>query len=128
MPIAASIYLSIYALLIIANGIYSLYGKSPLKGWMLLYEIASGAFIIFMAAAFWSPTLKTWPGLGCVVALLFVILLDMRFTISGTPQELGIEEAELSEMEVDAVKGLSLAFAAPAYLMGMLLSADIIAR
>ena len=128
MPTIVSIYLALYLLLIAANSIYCLYGKAKIKVWMLVYEILSGAFIIFMAAAYWIPMLKPWPGIGCAVAFLIVLLLDMRFTIAGTPQELGIEELEMGDLEVDMIKGLSLVFAAPAYIMGMLLSVELTTR
>ena len=126
MHLAFTIYLSIYAILIIANSIYCLYGKAPLKGWMLVYEILSGSLIIFMAAAYLNPHLKMWTNLGCVIAFIIVIILDMRFTIWGTPKDLGLDDIELAETEIDAAKGLSLLFASPAYILGLLLSTEII--
>lgn len=128
MPAVAAIYLCVYALLVGANCLYSFYGKSPVKGWMLAYESFSGAFIVFMACAFWLPGLRQWTGLGCVLTLAAVVLLDIRFSLSFEAKELGLSEEELDAKELDVLKGLSIAFAAPAYLMCLLLAADILMR
>jgi len=129
MSIIAIIYLSLLAFLILANVFYfvAARGKGGLKPLVMAYELLSGVFLVFMAAAYCLPWLREWTGLSSALAFAFVVGFDMRYSVWGSGEELGIPKGELSDAELELAKALSLAFAAPAYVMGLLLSLQIAA-
>ena len=124
MPLLVSIYLGLYLLLTLANGIYCLAGGIKVKTPMMVYEIVSGFLVVLMAASLWVASLNSWVGIGASLALLLVVGIDMRLTIWGDADDLGVPTEEVGNIELDVIKGISLAFAAPAYVMALMLAVD----
>ncbi len=126
MPIPAAIYLSILGFLILANVFYYFMFKGGMKPLVIVYELLSGSFMVFMAAAYWIPWLQGWLGAPSALAFGIVVGFDLHFSIWGKPEDIGLPQGELSESEIELAKALSLAFAAPAYVMGLLLSVQLL--
>jgi hypothetical protein len=119
MPLLMKLYLMIFASLLVMNIIYWI--KHPgFKVWVLLYEILSAMYMMVLIIAYWSPDLQELFSIGNIIPFIAILLVDFYFSVWGRPKELGIDQPEVTEGELEMAKAISVVFAAPAYITGIL--------
>ncbi len=115
-------YACIYLLILFSNIYYWIKYKGSLA--MLLYELLSGAYMVFLIFVYFSD-IKDRICVLWVLPAIGIILFDFYMSIWGdirkfTPKTLPIEDKELEFARI-----LSVIFAAPAYIICILLLVEI---
>ena len=115
-------YACIYLLILLSNIYYWIKYKGSLA--MLLYELLSGAYMVFLIFVYFSD-IKDRICVLWVLPAIGIILFDFYMSIWGdirkfTPKTLPIEDKELEFARI-----LSVIFAAPAYIICILLLVEI---
>ncbi|MFA6104481.1 MAG: hypothetical protein WCV67_17785 [Victivallaceae bacterium] len=115
-------YACIYLLILFSNIYYWIKYKGSLA--MLLYELLSGAYMVFLIFVYFSPDIKEQISVPAVLPVIGVIMFDFYMSIWGdirkfTPKSLPVEDKELEFARI-----LSVIFAAPAYIVCLLLLID----
>ena len=115
-------YACIYLLILFSNIYYWIKYKGSLA--MLLYELLSGAYMVFLIFVYFSD-IKDRLCVLWVLPAIGIILFDFYMSIWGdirkfTPKTLPIEDKELEFARI-----LSVIFAAPAYIICILLLVEI---
>jgi len=118
-------YACIYLLILLSNIYYWIKYKGSLA--MLLYELLSGAYMVFLIFVYFSD-IKDRICVLWVLPAIGIILFDFYMSIWGdirkfTPKELPIEDKELEFARI-----LSVIFAAPAYIVCILLLIEICSK
>lgn len=119
-------YLTLFVVFLVSNLMALL--KCRARAWFVAYEFFSGFFLLAMAAGYWIPAFGAHFGMVSVAALAAVLAFDFVFTVWFDPRQVGVPIPELSAGEMEAAKAVSILFVAPAYIMGMLLAAQVVRR
>ena len=82
----------------------------------------------FLIYAYWTPSILQNLSILNLLALPFIIGIDFYLTIWGKEEELGIKIAEMTKKEFETAKNVSILFAAPAYITGLLLACYIVTK
>ena len=124
MPWWMQIYTILFILVVISNLIFQL--KLKIRKFILLYEFFSAGYMVFLIYAYWTPSIMHNISILNLFALPFIIGVDFYLTIWGKEEELGIKIPEMTKKEFETAKTVSILFAAPAYITGLLLAGRII--
>ncbi len=125
MPVLIKFYICIYLIFTISNLGYWLYSRGKL--WIILYDFTSGLTLTIFMIAYYRPVLKDKLTVYHVLFFLFVIGFEFYMSTWGKPEKMGIDmPEELGENELETAKSVSILFSAPAYIIGGLLSYEII--
>ncbi len=124
MPWWMQVYTILFIIVLISNLIFQL--KHKTKKFILLYEFFSAGYMVFLIYAYWTPTLLHNFSILNLIALPFVIGFDFYLTMWGNEEQLGINIHGMSKNEFEAAKTVSIVFASPAYITGILLTCHVI--
>jgi hypothetical protein len=124
MPWWMQIYTILFILVVISNLIFQI--KLKTRIFILLYEFFSAGYMVFLIYAYWTPTMLHNMNILYLLALPFIIGVDFYLTIWGKEEELGIKIPEMSKNEFEVAKTVSIIFASPAYITGILLAGNLI--
>ena len=124
MPWLVVAYLTLFVVFLVTNLLALL--KCRAEAWFVAYEFFSGVFLLAMAAAYWAPAFGAHFGVASVAALAAVLAFDFVFTVWFDPRQVGVPIPELSGGEMEAAKAVSILFVAPAYIMCVLLAAQVV--
>jgi hypothetical protein len=124
MPWWMQVYTILFILVVISNLIFQL--KLKIRKFILLYEFFSAGYMIFLIYVYWTPSIMNNISILNLFALPFIIGVDFYLTIWGKEEELGIKIPEMTKKEFETAKTVSILFAAPAYITGLLLACHVI--
>jgi hypothetical protein len=124
MPLWMEIYVLLFIVLVLSNIVFHF--KHKVKIVFFLYETFSAIYMILLIIIYWTPELSYLFGFVNIIALLLIISVDFYFTIWGTPEDIGLDIPKMSNKEQEIAKIISILFASPAYIIGLLLSIKFI--
>lgn len=99
--------------------------KYKMKVVFFIYEIFSAIYMILVMIAYWNPLVIGKLNLFSILPLIFILVIDIYFSIWGKPEDLGLKIPGLSKHEQEMAKVISILFTAPAYIVGLLLAFEI---
>lgn len=116
-------YACIYLLILFSNIYYWIKYKGNLA--ILLYELLSGTYMACLIFIYFSPELQNDISALAVFPVTGIILFDFYMSVWGdirkfTPKSLPVEDKELEFARI-----VSVIFAAPAYVVSLLLLIEI---
>lgn len=119
-------YACIYLLILLSNIYYWIKYKGSLP--VLLYELLSGTYMVCLIFIYFSPEIQDNIPALAVFPVTGIILFDFYMSIWGdirkfTPKSLPVEDKELEFARI-----ISVIFAAPAYIVSLLLLIEICAK
>ena len=124
MPWWMQVYTILFIIVVISNLIFQI--KLKTKKHILFYELLSAGYMVFLIYTYWTPSILHNISALNLLALPFIIGVDFYLTMWGKPEELGIKLAEMTKKEFETAKTVSILFAAPAYITGILLACYVI--
>ena len=124
MPWWMKIYTVLFIIIIISNLAFQFKLKG--KKIVMVYEFFSAVYMVFLIVAYWSPSMIIDFNPYYLTALPFILGVDFYLTLWGKEEELGIKMPEMSHKEFETAKVISIVFAAPAYITGLLLACHIL--
>ncbi|MCP4180388.1 MAG: hypothetical protein GY756_21715 [bacterium] len=83
--------------------------------------------MIYIIIIYWTPEISYLFNFLNIIALILIISVDFYFTIWGNPEDLGLNMPKISKKEQEIAKIIAIVFASPAYVIGLLLSINLIA-
>jgi hypothetical protein len=120
MPWWMVLYTIAFGLLAFFNICYLIYVKS--KVFVFVYDLLAGAFLFCMMISYWLPLFREHLNLLIIPVFVLIIAIDLRITVYGDIQALGIDiPEEMTEDDMEIAGAVSLLFSAPAYIMSGLL-------
>ena len=126
MPFLITVYISLYALILIFNVMFHI--KHKAKFLILLYEIFSTLFLLYIIIAYWTPSLLSKLDYTSACAIIAIVIVDFYYSIWGKIEDIGfkkVPEIEIKSHDINNAKALSLIFAAPAYIISFLVLCNI---
>lgn len=128
--------MAFFALILLVNSSFWVLFKQ--KTILVVYQLSAGLYMLFIIIAYWSPFLRENLSLVNIPALLAVICVDFYFSmrkeknvdIQQIMPDLDEDTARIARQfsVVEIAKAVPIFIAAPGYLIGALLSLDIIRR
>jgi hypothetical protein len=91
-----------------------------------VYEIFSAIYMIFVMIAYWTPLIIEKLNFVSIIPLIFILVIDIYFSIWGKVEDLGLKIPGLSAHEQETAKIISILFTSPAYIVGLLLAFELI--
>ena len=119
-------YACIYLLILFSNIYYWLKYQGSLS--MLLYELLSGAYMVFLIFAYFTPELSNKMPVLAVLPVTGIILFDFYMSVWGDIRKFAPKNLPVENHELEFARILSVIFAAPAYIVGVLLLTDLCAK
>ena len=116
-------YACIYLLILFSNIYYWIKYKGSLA--MLLYELLSGAYMVFLIFVYFSPDIKDRISALCVFPAAGIILFDFYMSIWGDIRKFAPKSPPIEDRELEFARIISVIFAAPAYIACSLLLLEI---
>jgi len=116
-------YACIYMLLLFANIHYWIKYKGSFM--LLLYELLSGFYMVFLIFACFTPEIKSALPIWAVLPVIGVILFDFYMSVLGNIRKFTPKNMTVSDRELEYAQMLSVIFAAPAYIIAILLLVDL---
>lgn len=124
MPFFIKIYIAIFILLLISNIFF--HSKFKMKILFLIYEIFSAIYLIALIIFYWNPLLLEKLNTMNIVPLFLIICVDIYFTTIGSIKELGLNLPDIPAKSQETAKVISILFNAPAYVIGLMASLEIL--
>ncbi len=133
MPWWMVIYITCFGIIVFANIIYWLMVKQ--KFLLTFYELSAGLYMIFMILAYWVPFLRDRLSLLNIPAVIAIISLNFYFTVFRKKIDIKdlIPEIDDARAEIarrfsvtEMAKAFSVALAAPGYIIGAILSVELL--
>ena len=115
-------YACIYLFILFSNIYYWIKYKGSLA--MLLYELLSGAYMVFLIFVYFSPDIKEQISVPAVLPVIGVIMFDFYMSIWGDIRKFTPKSLPVGDKELEFARILSVIFAAPAYIVCLLLLID----
>lgn len=91
-----------------------------------IYEIFSAIYMILVMVVYWNPLILERLNLVSIIPLVFILAVDIYFSIWGKVEDLGLKIPGLSIHEQETAKVISILFTAPAYIVGLLLAFELV--
>ncbi len=113
------IYILLFVALFVSNLIFHF--KYEMKRVFLFYEILSAIYMILVMVAYWNPYVLAKMNFVSVIPLMFILAVDIYFSVWGKIEDLGLKISSLSKHEQETAKIISILFTSPAYIVGLLL-------
>jgi len=109
-------YVVIFCILLIGNAVF--WVKHRGKLWVLLYEIASGTYLIYCVLVFLYPEILNFTTRWPLAAIPAVLAFECYYSIWGDTEDLLPDDSEqMTATELEFAKGFSVLLAAPAYII-----------
>jgi len=124
MPFFIKIYIVIFILLLVSNIFF--HSKFKMKILFLIYEIFSAIYMIALIIFYWNPLLLEKLNTINIVPLFLIICVDIYFTTIGSIKELGLNLPNIPAKSQETAKVISILFNAPAYVIGLMASLEIL--
>lgn len=120
MPWWASLYLVIYAFLVVGNIAFAV--NAGVRRIFICYDILAGVYMIWLFIACWSPMFRAPLSIFCAIPFAAVMVFEFYFSVWGSPADLGLEDMrlEISRPQEEFAKVAALLFSAPAYFAGFI--------
>lgn len=119
------IYIVFFVLILISN-IY-LQIKFKAKKIILIYEILSTCYLLFLILGYWIPEIMKVLSIYNVIPFAIILLVDFYFSLWGKPEDIGMKEKlDISKKEMEQAKAISLILASPAYIISILVLMNLI--
>lgn len=126
MPLWIQIYILIFSIMFITNIIHQI--KNKIRFLLLLYEVLSAVYLISLLFVYWVPYISSMLNLFIIIPLIFVIGTDICLTSDDNLKKFGLTAPNITHKEFEIVKAFSLIFAAPCYIVGILISCKLICQ
>jgi len=124
MPFFFKIYTALFILLLVSNIIF--HSKFKMKIIFLVYEIFSALYMLGMIFVYWNPLLLEKLQPIAIIPLFLILCIDIYFTTIGSIKELGIDIPDIPLKSQETAKIISILFNAPAYIVAILASFEIL--
>lgn len=124
MPLLIKIYIAVFILLLISNIVF--HSKFKMKFLFLVYEILSALYMLALIVIYFNPLIMEELSVTSIVPLLLILCVDIYFTTIGSIKELGLNIPEIPEKSHDTAKIIAIIFNAPAYVIGLMASLEIL--
>ena len=124
IPWWMKIYTILFIVVVISNLIFQF--KLKVRKPILFYEFTSASYMVFLIYAYWTPSVLATIHILNIIPLILIICIDFYLTIWGKEEDLGIKMPEMSHKELEAAKAISIIFASPAYITGLMLALQVI--
>ncbi|MEI6056701.1 MAG: hypothetical protein WCR55_11670 [Lentisphaerota bacterium] len=124
MPFFIKIYIAIFMLLLVSNIIF--HSKFKMKILFLIYEIFSALYMMTLIIIYFDPLLLEKLNIISIIPLILIIGVDIYFTTIGSIKELGLNLPDIPEKSQEMAKIISILFNAPAYVIGIMASLEIL--
>lgn len=124
MPFFIKIYIAIFILLLVSNVFF--HSKLKMKILFLIYEILSALYMIALIVVYYDPRLLEKLNIISIIPLALIICVDIYFTTIGSIKVLGLNIPDLPEKSQESAKVISIIFNAPAYIIGLMASLEIL--
>lgn len=124
MPFFIKIYIAIFMLLLVSNIIF--HSKFKMKILFLIYEIFSALYMMILIIIYFDPLLLEKLNIISIIPLILIIGVDIYFTTIGSIKELGLNLPDIPEKSQEMAKIISILFNAPAYVIGIMASLEIL--
>ncbi len=116
-------YACIYLLILLANIYYWIKYKGSLT--MLLYELLSGTYMVFLIFVYFSPALQDRISASAVFPAIGIILFDFYMSVWGDIRKFVPKSLPVEDRELEFARIISVIFAAPGYIACILLLIEI---
>ncbi len=127
MPILIKIYIFIYLILIFSNLGYWIYTRAKIS--VILYDFTSSICVFVFMLAYWRPVLMEELGLFHVTVFMAIIIFEFYMSTFGNPEIIGFKIPDgIEKKEIENAKIFSLIFSSPAYIIGSLVSFEVIKK
>ncbi len=120
------VYVVLFFAIVVMNIIYSV--KNKVSKWFLAYEAISGPLLTILTLAYWIEPLKAVLNPYVIIPLVCIVVYDFYYSMYGKPQETIEAFSDVSVLEVELAKALSVAFTAPAYITAALLCVELFSK
>jgi hypothetical protein len=118
------IYILLFLVLLVSNLFFHF--KYKMKLVFFVYEIFSAIYMILVMVAYWNPLILERLNIVSIIPLIFILAIDIYFSIWGKVEDLGLKIPGLSTHEQETAKIISILFTAPAYIVGLLLVFELV--
>ena len=119
-------YACIYLLILFSNIYYWLKYQGSLS--MLLYELLSGSYMVFLIVVYFSPELSSRMPVIAVLPVIGVIIFDFYISVWADIRKFAPKKLPVENHELEFARILSVIFAAPAYIVSILLLAELCSK
>lgn len=116
------VYAAIYSSTLLFNLYYWL--KHRGKMWIFLYELLSGAYMVFLILAYFNYTLRASLTLWTLLPAVVITGIDFYMSLWGDLAKLTPEGVELNKTEIELARCVSVIFASPCYIIAFILLVD----
>jgi hypothetical protein len=119
MPWWMNLYIIFFLIILVSNTYFHIKYKAKKK--ILLYEILSTLYLLFLIFTYWHPTLLNKLSVANIAVFLVIICVDFYFSIWGKIEDVGMKNIPaISNKDMENAKAVSLIIAAPAYITSFL--------
>ena len=116
-------YACIYLLVLFSNIYYWIRYKGSLA--ILLYELLSGTYMVFLIFVYFSPDMQDRIPASAVFPVTGIILFDFYMSVWGDIRKFTPKSLPVKDKELEFARIISVVFAAPAYIVSLLLLMEI---
>ena len=125
MPWWMNLYIFIFVIILISNCYFHIKFKAKKK--ILLYEIISTVYLLFMMYSYWHPALLENVTFVGIIPFFVIICIDFYFSIWGKIEDMGIKDLPvISKKDMENAKAFSLVLASPAYIISFIVVLGLI--
>lgn len=115
-------YIIIFSVLLIFNSYFWVINKGKIH--ILLYELITGFYLIFIVCLYVYPVLIKTVGIWPILPVPAVLASECYFSVWGNLDDLIPENQKAGRPELEAARGFSILFSSPAYLIAAKLFID----
>ena len=120
-----NLYILFFLIILVSNTYFHIKHKAKKK--ILVYEIFSTLYLLFMIFTYWHPAVFAKLTYANIIAFLIVICVDFYFSIWGKIEDVGMKDIpNISGKDMENAKAVSLIIAAPAYITSFLVVCSLI--
>ncbi len=123
MPVFMKLYMMLFIVLLVSNLIFHF--KYKMKLVFFAYEIFSAIYMILVMIVYWNPLIMEKLNIISIMPLIFILAVDIYFSMWGKVEDLGLKIPGLSVHEQETAKVISILFTSPAYIVGLLLAFEL---
>jgi hypothetical protein len=115
MPWWMDLYFLLFIIILTSNTYF--YIKHKAKKKILVYEIFSTLYLLFLTLSYWHPAWIDRLAVANITIFSIIICVDFYFSIWGEMENIGMTNLpKMSAKDIQNAKAVSLIIASPAYI------------
>ena len=124
MPVLMQIYVIFMIIMLLVNAwVWMKFGG---KLWVLAYELLSGAYLLLLIFAYWYPQVRACLSAWNVIPFAALLACDFYLSMWAKVRDFSPALKDASEKELEFSKAVSVLMASPGYVVGVLLSIELL--